>query len=331
MLRSFNIADIGLLNTYKNQAVFLNNQTYLTDGSGGLTRGALLSPLSSFTGIFTFVCGANGGQPLLGQVHHEAETALAHCRFIAPEQALQSGALPELVEHMLKCVGERGAQSLVVEVEEDSHAFVALRKAGFNNYARQRVWRLDKAPSTPQSQSQWRPILSRDQLTMQLLRNRLLPGQVQQIETDVDEQSDGYVYYRDGELLAFAEVKRGSHGIWLEPFVDLNAEPFDEILFDLLAKLHPRTSRPLYICLRSYQNWLEGALIDLDAQPGSRQAVLARRTVVPLKVEEARRAPVVEARAEPTASIRVATRRTPRKLEWTMLEGKSYDKTPNYR
>lgn len=331
MLRSFNIADISLLNAYKNQAVFLNNETYLTDGSGGLTRSAILSPLSAFTGIFTFVCSSNGGQPLVGQVHHEAETSVAYCRFVAPVDGLQSAALSQLVEHMLKCVGERGAQSLVIEVEEGSQAFTVLRKAGFTIYARQRVWRLDKAPNTPQGNSLWRPMLSRDQLAMQLLRNRLLPGEVQQIETDVDKPKDGYVYYRDGELLAFAEVKRGRHGIWLQPFVDLNAEPFDEILFDLLAKLRPRLSRPLYICLRSYQNWLEGALIDLEAQPGPRQAVLVRRTVVPLRVEEARRVPVTEPRAEPTASIRVATRRTPRKLEWTILEGKSYDQTPNYR
>lgn len=329
MLRSFNIADISLLNAYKNQAVFLNNETYLTDGSGGLTRSAILSPLSSFIGIFTFVCSSNSGQPLLGQVHHEAETSVAYCRFVAPVDGLHSAALPQLVEHMLKCVGERGAQSLVLEVEEDSPAFTALRKPGFSIYARQRVWRLDKAPGA-QTTSQWRPVFSRDQLAIQLLRNRLLPGEVQQIETDVDT-NDGYVYYRDGELLAFAEVKRGRHGIWLQPFVDLNAEPFDEILFDLLAKLHPRANRPLYICLRSYQNWLEGALIDLEAQPSPRQAVLVRRTVVPFRVEEARRVPVTEARAEPTATIRVSSRRTPRTLEWTILEGKSYDKTPNYR
>ncbi len=329
MLRSFNIADISLLNASKNRAVFLNNEAYLTDGSGGLTRSAILSPLSSFTGIFTFVSTSNGGQPLLGQVHHEAEDAVAYCRFLAPEDELNSAS--PMLEHMLKCVGERGAQSLVIEVEEGSQMFSILRKAGFSIYARQRVWRLDKAPSTPESHSHWRPMLSRDQLAMQLLRNRLLPGEVQQIETDVDKPRDGYVYYRNGELLAFAEVKRGRHGIWLQPFVDLNAEPFDEILFDLLAKLHPRASRPLYIGLRSYQNWLEGALIDLEAQPSPRQAVMVRRTVVPLKVEEARRVPVVEPRAEPTASIRVSSRRIPRTLELSILEGRGYDKTPNYR
>jgi hypothetical protein len=329
VLRSFNIADISLLNATKNRAVFLNNETYLTDGSGGLTRSAILSPLSSFTGTFTFVSTSNGGQPLLGQLHHEAEDALAYCRFLAPEDGLSSA--PQMLEHMLVCVGERGAQSLVIEVEEGSDAFSVLRKAGFSIYARQRVWRLDKAPNAPQANSLWRPMLSRDQLAMQLLRNRLLPGEVQQIETDVDKSKDGYVYYRDGELLAFAEVRRGRHGIWLQPFVDLNAEPFDEILFDLLAKLHPRASRPLYICLRSYQNWLEGALIDLEAQPSPRQAVLVRRTVVPFRVEETRRVPVTEARAEPTASIRLSSRRTSRTLEWATLEGKSYDQTPNYR
>jgi hypothetical protein len=159
-----------------------------------------------------------------------------------------------------------------------------------------------------------------------LLRNSLLPGQVQLIESQGIGRLDGYVYYREGQLLAYADVRRGSHGIWLQPFVDLDAEPFDEILFELLGKLRPRARRPLYICLRSYQDWLEGALLDLEAMAGPRQAVMAKRTVLPLKVEDTRRVPAVGRRAEPTTPIHAPFLERRHEPEWM-----TYDQTPNYR
>jgi hypothetical protein len=63
--------------------------------------------------------------------------------------------------------------------------------------------------------------------------------------------------------------------------------------------LRPRKTRPVYICLRSYQDWLQDALEDMGAQAGPRQVVMARRTSLTLPVEEGRRVLVTNRNAEP--------------------------------
>jgi hypothetical protein len=138
-----------------------------------------------------------------------------------------------------------------------------------------------------------------------LLRKALVPGQVQQIEMETTEPPDGYVLRQDGEIVAYAEVRRGPRGIWLLPFVSLDAEPFDTAMADLIAKLRPRPGRPVYVCLRSYQDWLQRSLEDLGAAAGPRQVVMARRTSLPLAAEDARRVPVPARRAEASTPMRV--------------------------
>lgn len=288
-------------------------------------RAALFSPLSALSGIFTYVHDAAGkSQAVIGQVAHRTGSPVAHCRFLSPESTLNARSLPDLLEGLVKQVGGRGAHSLIAEVEEDSPAFSALRQNGFSIYARQQVWKLEKTPDVPEQPPLWRHALESDELSILLLRNALVPGQIQQIES-VQEAPDGYVLYKNEQLLAYVEVKRGPRGIWLQPFVSLDAEPFDQALAELLARLRPRVGRPVYICLRSYQDWLRASLQKLGAEPGPSQAVMAKRTTLPLKAEEARRIPVTNRSAEPTTPIHVPLPRA-REPEWIR-----YDQTPNYR
>jgi hypothetical protein len=286
-------------------------------------RRALLAPLAALTGVFTAAAANDEGRvQALAQAEHRAGAALARCTFVAPHAALNSAAMPELIEHVLKLVGQRGAQGLLAELDEHSAGLDALRTAGFGIYARQRIWKLERPRRGIAGESAWRPALERDRLAITLLQSNLLPGQVQQLESD-HARVDGYVYFRHEQLMAYAEIRRGGHGIWVQPFVHLDAEPFHETFLDLVNRLRPRPSRPLYISVRSYQDWLETLLEDEGAQPGPRQVALARRTVVPLKIEKAQRtAPA--AHIEPTMPIHVPNRR--REPEWM-----TYDKTPNYR
>jgi hypothetical protein len=270
--------------------------------------------------VFNVVSESDGRVHAAAQAQHRTGAALAQCIFLAPVTNAQ--ALPELMDGLIKKVGERGAQGLLAELDEHSPGFAALRTAGFSIYARQRIWKLERAPRGIAGESAWRPALERDRLAMQLLQSSLLPGQVQQFEASVADL-DGYVYERDGQMVAYAQTQRGKHGIWMQPFVHSDAEPFHETLLDLVNKLRPRPSRPLYVSVRSYQDWLERMLEDFGAKPGPRQVAMARRTVVPLKVEKAQRV-VPAAHVEPTTSIHVPTRHT--EPEWM-----TYDQTPNYR
>jgi hypothetical protein len=325
VLRPFTIRDLGLWRSASSLAVFLNPQSLLTQGPEAILRGALFSPLSTLSGIFTCVHEpADSSHAIIGQVTHRMGSPLAHCRFLAPEGALTSRSLPELLEGLLKQVGERGAHSLIAEMEEQSPAFSALRQNGFSIYARQQIWKIAKAPSFAERPSEWRRTFDRDDLSISLLRNALIPGQVQQIES-ANVNLDGYVLYRDEQLLAYAEVKTGPRGIWVQPFVSLDAEPFEQAFSALLTRLRPTVGRPVYVCLRSYQDSLRSSLQKLGAEPGPGQAVMAKRTTSPLKVEEARRIPVTNRSAEPTTPIHAPLPKV-REPEWI-----TYDQTPNYR
>jgi hypothetical protein len=327
VLRAFTIADYNLLRELSRQIIYLNNQFLLTRGSGASTRGAYLSAVSAFTGIHTFTCNpANNHQSVIAQVYFDGDSPLAHCLFLAPSTALESRAMPEILDGITKQIGLRGAHSLIAEVEEVHPAFKALRQSGFSIYARQRVWKLTSAPEPAEEKIGWRPVLERDQFGIHLLRKSLVPGQVQQIEIEHSQLSDGYVLRQDGEIVAYAEVQRGSHGIWVQPFVHLDAEPFERALAELIVRLRPRNSRPVYVCLRSYQDWLQSALEDLGAQAGPRQVVMARRTSVLLPVEESRRVPLPNRGVEPTTPMRAPQPQARYDTEWI-----HYDQTPNYR
>lgn len=330
MIRSISPRDFLLLSRYRNRGLFLDSVPTLTWGRGIVPLGALLSTFSALTGVFTAVGAREEGDlPLLGQIFHSAGSPYAHFTYLAPQSAVDSPQLPELLEHLIRRVGRRGAHSLIAEVEDGGSAFAALRAAGFSVYARQRIWRLRKLPAAAAAGDGWRPATRRDALPVNLLCGSLVPGMVQQVEPPSWDGMNGYVQYGAGELSAYADLRRGPRGLWLQPFVhlELGGEDLGASLAALVRVLRPKRGRPLYICLRSYQDWLEPAFRELGAEPGPRQAVLVKRTDRPIKEKEFAQMLAAEGRrAEPTTPIQIPTNFVRRELEL-----QTYDQTPNYR
>lgn len=318
MLREFTIADIGALHTARRQALFLHNQTLLTRGPAALFRRALLARLAGLTGVYTAVSGE-----LIGQAQHLAGQPLAALTFLAPAAAAHDAALTQMVEHFLKKLGPLGVQGLLAELDENSAVCTALQQAGFSPHARQRIWKLAQAPAPRQSHSGWRATTEADELAVRLLCHSLLPAIAQHNDLNGKESANGYVYHLKGQLAAFAALKRGPRGTWVQLFAEPKTFPLADGLTDLLIRLRPRPSRPLYFCVRDYQDWQEPVLEQLNGQPGPRQAALVRRTVLPLKVRDLQRA-ARAAFTEPTTPIRVPVRHA--EPEWM-----NYDQTPNHR
>lgn len=71
-------------------------------------------------------------------------------------------------------------------------------------------------------------------------------------------------------------VTHGAHGIVLTPLIHPEATDVSAKLASLISHLPDRRSRPVYVCVRSYQAWLEPVLADLGAKSGPRQAVMVK-------------------------------------------------------
>jgi hypothetical protein len=324
-IRPFDWRDLPALHRNRGNTALLNSALALTRGPM-LVPGALLSYLAPSMGIFTGVCNgsAEKDSPLMGQAIHFSGSQSAHLTFLTPSAALENpdSGLLALLEYLAALAGERGAMRLLAEVDELSTAFESLRRSGFAIYTRQRLWQLTGQPlearpangkqphddsdgnhsldsnrtkeESAAAGSGWRPAASRDLIAIRSLYSNLVPGLVQQVEPFAGQKPRGLVYWQKGDLVAYVELRYGHRGIWAQPFVHPDAQSVSEWFVDLLKHLPFRRSRPVYLCVRSYQSWLEPAIEDLGAEAGPRQAVMVKHLAVAQKASRLFALPVLE-------------------------------------
>src|SRR3989304_1785419 len=157
-VRPFDWRDLPILLRYRHHALFFDNALVLTRGQTWIPAGAILSYFAPATGVFTYLPSHDrvNDLPLMGQVIHPAGSQIARLSFLAPEAAIESQALPSLIDHMITQIGGRGAFHLLAEVDERTIAFEMLRQASLAIYVRQRVWQLNGEPASKSSPSLWR-------------------------------------------------------------------------------------------------------------------------------------------------------------------------------
>ena len=293
-VRPFDWRDLPALNRYRHQSVFLNSELVLTRGPLVLP-GALLSFLAPGVGLITGVINGEAGHPpLIGQAIHSQGSQFAHLTFLAPDIALESPALSALFDYLVSLAGERGAMRLMADVDDRSPAFEALRQASFAIYTRQRIWQLVNPLKQEKKTSGWRPASERDGPAIRSLYTNIVPGLVQQVEPYGLNKPRGMILQQGKDILAYVELKYGYFGIWAQPFVHPDVEEIAKRLEEFLSELPIRRSRPLYVCVRSYQSWLEPAIEDLGAEPGPRQAVMVKHLAVAQKAARTFALPALE-------------------------------------
>jgi len=84
-------------------------------------------------------------------------------------------------------------------------------------------------------------------------------------------------------ILKFSFIKmglpEGAFNPKATPLIHPEANDVSEKLSALISNLPDRRIRPVYICVRSYQAWLEPVLEDLGAKAAERQAVMVKHLV----------------------------------------------------
>lgn len=304
-IRPFDWRDLPTLRRFRQESIYLHSSLVLTRGPM-LLSGALLSSLAPGMGLVTSVSvgGEDSKHVIIGQTMHTAGNPCAQLTFLAPERGLDANGLGPLLEDFSTRAAERGAFRLLADVDERTTAFDALRESGFAIYARQRIWRLTGQPTGEPKPMSWRTAEQKDLIPVRSLYNNLIPGLVQQIEPFPNERLRGLVYNGGDDLLGYVELKYGHRGIWAQPFIHPDAEEVAEHLVDFFQHFPQRHSRPVYICIRSYQSWLEPVIEDMGAESGPRQAMMVKHLAIPQKALRAYSLPALEGgQPEITASI----------------------------
>ena len=299
MIRSFDWRDLSLLHRVRHRGLCLDSQLAYTRGPNVLQY-ALLDMLNPGRTAHTLVLRP-GAQASIGQVLLPAGRNGAHIAFISPAEVLEAKDGVELLEALARVAGERGAHSLIAEVDEDSPAFESLRRSGFAIYSRQRIWqRLPEAPAPPAEPSRsagapvWRLETSADGVAITGLYANLVPALVQQVEPPPANHDQGLVHWRQGELLGYLGVNSGPRGVWVQPYFHPAAEDPERLLAQALEEIQDRPTRPLYMCVRSYQSWMTAPLHDLGFEARADQAVMVKRLAVSLRQVQPALMPALE-------------------------------------
>jgi len=279
-VRPLDLLDLPSLARYRHTLLSLDSARVLTRGNP-LGPAALLSYLNPRHLIYTAIASENG-RSLMGQVTRMESEASARLAFLAPAEEADALVLP-LAETLAAQAGEWGAFHLLAEVDEGAPAIRPLRQAGFSMFAWQRIWKM-ALPETDGTSPGWRSVEALDWPAVQSLHNQIIPALLQPIEM-LPKQAEGLIFRSGGDLQAYARVASGPAGVWLQPFVPPECE-CAPLLGALLSAIGRSYRRPVYVCVRSYQAWLESVLEDLGGQAGPQQAVLVKHLAKLQKSEQ---------------------------------------------
>ncbi len=295
-VHSLDLLDLPTLYRYRGEAISLDTARLLTRGNplGAIGVMAYMNPRRH---IYSAVSHEDG-VTLTGGIIHTNGDLFAKLLYLAPASEMQRASLPALIENLAAQAGAWGALHVLAEVDETSPAFVPLRKAGFSMYAWQRIWDVtplaaganDKdghgQPSNGNGHAKhdWRRVDSINLASVQSLYHQIIPPLLQPVER-APQRPTGFIC-NEGQR-AYVGVNTGMTGIVLFPLIHPEAGDVRSKLASLISSLPNRGGRPVYVCVRSYEAWLEPVLEDLGAKASERQAIMVKHLVRLVKDEQA--------------------------------------------
>ncbi len=280
-IRPFDFLDLPTLYRYRSEAISLDAARLLTRGNpmGPIGVMAYMNPRRH---IYSAV-STDDGPTLLGGVIHTNGESYAKLLYVAPASQMDNSAWPALIENLAAEAGGWGAFHVLAEVDETSAAFPLLRSSGFSVYAWQRMWDV-RALAPGDSDSKWLRVQSINLPGIQNLYHQIVPPLLQPVEP-APRRAVGFMC-NEG-VKCYVSSTSGMLGIVLFPLIHPEATDVGTKLLSLIRHLPNRGGRPVYVCVRSYQAWLEHVLDDLGAKAAARQAVMVKHLTRLVKEEQA--------------------------------------------
>jgi hypothetical protein len=286
MVRAFGIRDLPLLRSLSTRGVSFDSRTLLTRDPRILWSAFLAQMIPDLLAE-TLILDRQNGDSGAGALGHRRGDFSSRLLYIAPREIVQDDRGIELIEALLCAAGRRQAQHILADAEEKSEECGFLRRAGFSVYARQEIWKGTAPFPQPEAkpQGEFRPLRTADAPAAHALYCSVVPALVHQVE-GFPRRPKGWMLFEDGELAGFFHLHTGPRGLWMEPFFHPGARHAAEWIAFWLGILQLRPQEPVYICVRSYQDWIGPILQENGLSRLSRRAVLIRRVVVPVPIME---------------------------------------------
>jgi len=280
-IRPLALLDLPYIYRFRDEAIGLDTTRTLTRGNP-LGAARLLAYMNPARHVYSAI--ANGEQDsVLGGVIHLPDETFAKLLYLAPSSQLNHPDLPELIEDLSAHAGTWGAFHVLAEVDETSDAFVPLRKSGFSVYAWQRMWKvLDDTEENLNSRAErrtkpeaeaWMRVKSIHLPAVQSLYYQIVPPLLHPVEP---QPSNKVGWMCNEGARCYVSMTQGVYGIVLTPLIHPEATDVSSKLAALIGNLPDHRNRPVYVCVRSYQAWLEPVLADLGAKAAARQAVMVK-------------------------------------------------------
>lgn len=306
-MRSILWHDWLYLYRHRRQLACLDNILLLTRGKP-LSLNHLLFAIHPTDHVYTGVYEPPGDEgKCIAQIYQSPKMSSAHINFLLQPEDIDFQNLGPLLDGLVKQAGGWGAKQMIADVETDSPNFLQFRQACFSVLAKQRVF---KCPSQGRAddtkEKGWRIWSSSDIPAMRWLYHTLVPPLVQPVEPLTRREMLGLVSYDEkGHLQAYADLVYGPVGIWVLPVIHPQTkEDISDLLIKMLQALPEHNSRSIYLTSRSYQPWVEHALLDLAAEPGPEQALLVRYIALRQRAKaEFSFAPIENGNREPTLPL----------------------------
>jgi hypothetical protein len=286
MVHNFDFRDLPALRVLASRGISLDSRTSLTRDLH-ILRTALLAQWVPEIIPETLILDGADRAAGFAQLGHRRGEACSWLRFLAPRELFRDDRGIELMEALLRTAGRRQAQQILADAGEKTEEIGFLRRMGFSIYARQEIWKgtppFRQPPSAPKGE--FRPLLSADAQPALALYCSIVPALVNQVE-GFPKRPKGWLIYEEGEPVGFFNLREGPRGLWMEPIFHPGARNAAEWIACWLGGLGLRPPDPVYVCVRSYQDWVGPILRDNGFSLMSRQAALIRRVVVPVPIAE---------------------------------------------
>jgi len=315
----FDVSDALLVSRLQSQGILLDPEEALTQTYRPLLAALMGCLPLQRTGILTYVCTERGkNQRMAGfaQVRMRRGRPEADVIYLSPAPSVAQEATAiwgHLLENLCFEAGKQGVQRIFARPPEDGPEAEVFQQAGFSIYAREDIFRLERAPNRlPQPEGRtMRPQQAVDNWRLQELYATIAPHLVQQTESLASKwetspgswllpaKREGYVLEDKGEILGYVQIREGQVGHWLEMLLHPEAyDMADELVTQALALLARFPLLPIYCCLRRYQGGLTAALKAKGFQLFASRCVMVKHTTVRIKEPALKLVPSLEKGAE---------------------------------